>query len=286
MSKVIAKVEIGRSGFVGFLDDGTAHLEIEVKRDQSAPTVNRFTGYAKTCTVTPYECSRTGSGNGMDRYEINDHGIYVVEGAHHTGNRRVDQAFRYSQDGVFSLSRQELDAELREDFPASANDFDREQERRNRNEEERKRMEQQIMGERDEYKDVVSDDGYTARPEFRMIPDNIATRAEPEEELVVIYGTPYAYVVEKPCFARAETAEEAIEQARNIHQQRVKERDDAKSLKKKNGWPTLAGSRKQVQWAEQIRKRYFDSVGANNSVLKERKEAKFWIDNYKHLTRS
>ncbi|MCG5529240.1 hypothetical protein LRF89_13050 [Halorhodospira sp. 9621] len=279
------EIKVGRSGSFYVQEDGCAVLSLEIKYWSGRPKLERFIEYDKKVTVSPHSCPRSNSGNGIDQYTLEQFGVYVARGVIATSRDVATKYLLFNEDGVEELSDQDLDDVLRDQFPASAQAYEHEVARRKRLEEERKRLERAIVEERDQFEEVVSEEGYTATPEFPQIPANIAERQEDEEELVVEFGTPSAYVVNTPCYASEKTAEEAIKKAREKYQQREENIAKSKEIAKQKKWPKLKGSKRQVRWAEQIRVIGFEKGCVSEDELKNKKEASFWIDSYKHLTR-
>lgn len=278
------EIEIGRHGKAVVQEDGSVKAVLEVKRWKEQPKLEQFTGYSHTVTLEADILFRKSTENGYDEYTLRDFGIYLARDAIATSRRGCDVFFRFCDGRLEGLNREQLDAALRAEFPASAQAYDQQVERRNRLNAERKRLEQAIFEEREAFSAVHSEDGYTAIPRFCDIPNDLALREQTEDELIVTYSTP-TYVVEKPFFASADTPDKAIRQAREKEQQRRDAFEAAKRLAQQKGWPELSGSPKQIRWAEQIRACCFKAGHASEKELIGKKLARYWIDHYKELAR-
>lgn len=287
-------IKIGRRG-CAYIDNNELNLIIEVQGYERgkplvyrAPRVYRADGYNRWSTVQRTDTERSRSGRGRDTYQIAKSGIYVVRDAHDTSERRRSHFLLFGTDGTLrelegnGAQGDEVEQALRDQYPAQADDHDRAQRREQEIAQRQSRLEAEIEEERGYYTVTETSDGYRARPVFPDVPRDLAHKDDEDEQLVALYSLPRYYEVDRP-HARGESPEAAIEEARRIDQERREAAEQAAGQAEEQGWPALTGSPKQIRWAEQIRAAYA-RLHPGDAKLRQVRRAKYWIDNYKHLT--
>lgn len=282
------RVEIGRAIVMG--DEHGVILRTVVAGGGSVGpgTIRPITGYRaegrplKMATDLRSRSARSGA----VEYRIPDDGLYRVQGVPLSNSSRTGALIEVRGGQVALLAdehdKSTDDAVLRERFPAEAAAADAEFDLTQRIEEERTTIEPETI------------DGFTVIPEWNERPiRNLPPRPDgmTEEEYVAHVASPAHYVVQSPVFAKASTAEECAKQARERYdekkkreQRREDEHERARKAAEENSLPSLKGSDRQARWAMNIRQRYIDRNGIDR-IARERKTARWWIDNYKNLTR-
>ncbi|MBU2834233.1 hypothetical protein HF673_00175 [Acidithiobacillus thiooxidans] len=277
-------IKLGRYGHV--YGDGTAKLELAGSRCH--PRLFSVSGIRKNGKLKRFLLKEdrkevSGGGNGYAYYSDLKDGLYYADGLLGTSNRRHNYLFMLS-DGELEYS-DPADAlnYVREHFAGEFAAYEAEKARIQHVTEQAEQLSKEIIDERAEF-DVVEIDGITATPEFHDFSlDAIAEKLQEgisAEDIVKGYYIPKSYIVRSPAFAKAATAEQAIEQARNIDEQRKAEKAEALKIANESGLPKLTGTAKQIAWAITLRNK-FAKAHPDDPRLHAKKTAKYWIENHR-----
>lgn len=287
-------VEVGRLGTV---DTEKRIVDLELRHWSSKHSVSRVTGIAENMGlrlsfVRGEKYNMSSGGNGRERFGPLEPGIYYVQNAIDSSGRvshllidlRSDE-WEYHRD----LQKEECRKFLREAFPSDYENARAAQLRIQKSEEEARKVVSEILEERKAY-GVEIIDGVTAVPEFGDAPtiEHASLRIlaqdwgdEQRDAYINSHAVPKHYVVQEPCFVKAKTAQEAVDQAREIAAKRAAEKRAAQEAAEAAGLPMLTGTPKQIAWAVTIR----GKVAAKQPdlpALKKATTAKYWIENFRN----
>lgn len=131
----------------------------------------------------------------------------------------------------------------------------------------------------------VKDGNIVAVPEFAEPPtlDSIIKNIKVEgqilnhlDDYLNLYSVPRHYVINRPVYAKASSAEEAISEVREKLTARAAEAEKADQVKEEMGLCELKGSPKQIAWANKIRSEFAEK-NPEDSRLKRCIRAKLHI---------
>jgi hypothetical protein len=281
-------IELGRHGTIS--SNGSIKLEVQ-RFAGNRPTVHRIIGVSpdselRSQRIYPNSSGRTGGGNGNDRFEGLEDGIYWIDDILGTSSSRSSTFVVLEDDDVTEYTRSKLNDVLAVRYAGDVA-LAAETQRLKR---ERLAIAQVVITEISEERQLmiepVTDGDLTAHPEFSNLPSaaGVVEKMSHEDfdrlDFVMRHAAPFQFVVHSPVFAKASTPEKVFAQARINIETRKAQLDAAKAQADTAGWPALKGSPKQITWAETIRAK----VAAKDpkaKALKTAITAKYWIDNHR-----
>ncbi|WP_369927532.1 hypothetical protein [Xanthomonas sp. NCPPB 2632] len=284
----IDSVSLGRSGRF----TGEGYIALEVQRFAgNRPTVDRVVGVSpqgspRLQRVSPDSTSRSGGGNGYDKFHGLPDGLYKLSDVLSTGSRTYITYVWLDDASVDEYHPTDIGEVLTELFPGDVAAAKAHTDAHTQRLVEAQKILSEIVEERQAMAGPVVDGDMTANPEFPALPtaEEVATHVQREAferiEYIMHAAAPRCFIVNVPVFAKAATPVQAFAQARATLQTRLAETEAAKSLAGAQGWPALTGTPKQIQWAEAIRAK-FAARKPQDRALKTATTAKYWIDNHR-----
>lgn len=221
--------------------------------------------------------SLSGGGNGYRKWVGLRDGVYRVAGLAETSGRVVSDYYVICEQKVACIYADSVPDFFEAQHQAALQELEIHKQRLGRAQE----ISDLIAGERNEYREVVVDD-IKATPEFKRFDLNdvmrVLTNESELERFINTASAPLHYIVASPVFAKAATAEAAIEDVKRKIDERAQAQLKAKEEADSLGLPDLKGSERQVSWALQIRAKAYNQ-NPKDPALKKATTAKYWIEN-------
>jgi hypothetical protein len=287
------KVEIGRLGYA------TKDIcKIEIQRFAgNRPSISKIVGveYNHQRDEIEFENlkmresgrSLTTGKNGDCWYDIKDDGVYECSSVLFKSSRISKVIFYRCDSGVVILNKDEALQVMSLMYPDKMQKAEASSKVMKAAKKHMGELRAEILKERGEFENTIID-SITAIPEFRDINDfdlrDLIYSGCSDDEILSTLAVPSHYVVTKPVFAKASTAEQAVEEAKKkieernaIEAKRVEAAEKARKEAEEAGLPALTGTPRQIRWAEQIRA---NAAKKNPALpqLKRWKKASRWIE--------